>query len=446
MTDSSDRRRGGRAWRSALLAPAVALFVAAVALSSGAPARGQDVDSERVDPGSLREEYEALVGEEADLLVAYDQTEERLAELFVATLEAQQSLEAADAALVDAEASLDEANVVEEAATAALDATRAEVGAAEDQVRAFAVGAYVLEGGLTEATDLLAMLEGDPAALVRRGNRRAVDREQGRVIDRLEAARDEADRLQVAAAEARQRSADERDVVQVLQEQAAAALDEQARLLAESEQQRQAQALLLADVQSRRLSIEARITSLERAADGIEAVLAAFQANDPDWTPGAVHFQGPLPCTPIGSEFGMRSHPILSVTRLHAGADIGAAMGQPVEAAADGVVVLAEVRGGYGNTVVIAHGHSLGTVYAHNSSLLVSAGDLVTRGDVIAHAGSTGLSSGPHVHFETRLRGVPLDPRRFLLPSEGGTGVPGPEPSPPPPGSTTTTTEPIGAC
>lgn len=439
MSGRSDRRRRVGA----------VVVVACLALTSvvgGGPASGQAPEPEDIDPDALREEYEALVGEEADLLVAYDQTEQRLAELFVALGEARDALAAADASLAAAEAALDEAVAAETAATAALDEARVEVAAAEDEVRRFAVGAYVHDGALSGLTDLLEALDGDPSAVVRAGNRRAFDREQGRVIVRLEAARDEAVRLQGAAATARARAGDERDLVQALRETAASALEEQERLLAEAEQQRREQALLVAEVQSRRLSIEARITSLDRAADGIEAVLAAFQADDPDWVPGAVHVQSPLPCTEIGSEFGMRSHPILPVTRLHAGADIGATTGQPVEAAADGVVLVAEVRGGYGYAVVIAHGHSLGTVYAHNSELLVVPGDLVERGDVIALAGSTGLSSGPHVHFETRLRGVPVNPRRFLLPSEGGTGVPGPEPAPQPAGAPTTTTEAIGDC
>src|SRR5699024_8583925 len=122
-------------------------------------------------------------------------------------------------------------------------------------------------------------------------------------------------------------------------------------------------------IQSRRVAIEARIVSLDLAADGVAQSLASFQADDPDWTPGALHFQSPLPCTPISSEFGQRAHPLLNITRLHAGTDIGASIGEPVEAAADGIVLIAAARGGYGNTVVIAHGSSLGTVYAHNSEL-----------------------------------------------------------------------------
>ena len=72
--------------------------------------------------------------------------------------------------------------------------------------------------------------------------------------------------------------------------------------------------------------------------------------------------------------------------------------------------MLAEVRGGYGNAVVIDHGNSLGTLYGHTSKMLVKPGQLVKRGDVIALVGSTGLSTGPHLHFETRIKGMPIDP------------------------------------
>lgn len=116
----------------------------------------------------------------------------------------------------------------------------------------------------------------------------------------------------------------------------------------------------------------------------------------------------------ISSHFGQRFHPILKINRLHAGGDLGAPPGAEVRAAADGFVVLAAVQGGYGNTTVIDHGNSLGTLYGHQSRLLVKAGDVVHRGDVIGLVGSTGVSTGPHLHFETRLKGMPIDPEGLI--------------------------------
>ena len=116
----------------------------------------------------------------------------------------------------------------------------------------------------------------------------------------------------------------------------------------------------------------------------------------------------------ITSPFGYRNHPIFGRTILHSGIDIGVDEGTPVHAADGGVVVEADWIGGYGNAVIIDHGNGLSTLYGHNSSLAVSAGQTVSQGQVIAYAGSTGNSTGPHVHFEVRANGDPVDPNGYL--------------------------------
>ncbi|MDQ3974109.1 MAG: M23 family metallopeptidase, partial [Actinomycetota bacterium] len=113
---------------------------------------------------------------------------------------------------------------------------------------------------------------------------------------------------------------------------------------------------------------------------------------------------------PLTSTFGPRRHPILGVERMHEGIDIGAPSGQPILAAADGQVVHAAPYGGYGNVVLIDHGGGLSTLYAHQSEILVAAGEVVSQGDLIGLVGSTGYSTGPHLHFEVRIDGVPHDP------------------------------------
>lgn len=115
----------------------------------------------------------------------------------------------------------------------------------------------------------------------------------------------------------------------------------------------------------------------------------------------------------VTSGFGWRTHPVYRTRRLHAGIDIPAPTGQGIVAAADGVIVSAGWRGGYGNAVVIAHSDGLATLYAHQSRLAVRAGQRVRRGQVIGAVGSTGLSTGPHLHFEVRVNGVPRDPMRY---------------------------------
>lgn len=385
-------------------------------------------DSHSTD--TLRHEYEQLVGEHAEVLVAYDESTRRLADLLVQVAEAEEAKVAADVALVEAQATLVARQDEQALADAALVTARQRVADAEETVRRFAIETYIGDGAATDLAMMLEIARGDSGSLAEFGYRDSVDTRQGELLVELEDARREAMLLQDRSTRAAEAAEEQRDLVSDIQAEAEAALAERVRLAEETTAERAEQEQLLRDVQSQLVSIEARIYSLERAADGVQSLLASYQADDPDFVPGAYSFSLPQEDASISSEFGMRAHPILPVTRLHAGADIGAPHGSPVLAAADGVVVLAEERGGYGLTVVVAHENSLATVYAHNSAFSVRVGDVVERGQEIARVGSTGLSTGPHIHWETRLRGVPVNPRNFLLPADGGTGVPGPHQDP----------------
>jgi murein DD-endopeptidase MepM/ murein hydrolase activator NlpD len=117
---------------------------------------------------------------------------------------------------------------------------------------------------------------------------------------------------------------------------------------------------------------------------------------------------------PITSPFGTRVHPITGAVRSHAGLDFGAPSGTPVAAAAAGTVTSAGAAGGYGLLVIVDHGGGLTTRYAHLSRLAVAGGLRVTTGQAIGAVGSTGLSTGPHLHFEVHLDGAPQDPARWL--------------------------------
>lgn len=116
----------------------------------------------------------------------------------------------------------------------------------------------------------------------------------------------------------------------------------------------------------------------------------------------------------ITSPYGFRIHPVHGVGKKHTGIDIGADFGEPVVASADGTVVSADWAGGYGNLVIIDHGNGLTTFYGHNNSIVVREGDSVKQGTLIARCGSTGYSTGPHVHFEVREYDVPVDPAGYL--------------------------------
>ena len=113
----------------------------------------------------------------------------------------------------------------------------------------------------------------------------------------------------------------------------------------------------------------------------------------------------------VTSTFGMRMHPLLGFMRLHKGMDIGARYGAPIMAATDGVVAMAGRAGGYGNFVKLAHAGGLATGYGHMSRVAVRAGQRVRRGQVIGYVGSTGLSTGPHLHWEVWKNGTAVNPR-----------------------------------
>lgn len=118
--------------------------------------------------------------------------------------------------------------------------------------------------------------------------------------------------------------------------------------------------------------------------------------------------------TRISSKYGMRTHPITGVYKLHTGVDISAPLGANFIAANDGIVTKAGYNSAYGNMVIIDHGGGVSTLYAHGSEILVQVGQVVKRGESILKVGSTGYSTGPHAHFEVRLNGVVTDPMPYI--------------------------------
>jgi murein DD-endopeptidase MepM/ murein hydrolase activator NlpD len=151
--------------------------------------------------------------------------------------------------------------------------------------------------------------------------------------------------------------------------------------------------------------------------DALEAQSRALTAQIKAWTSGGSGYTGrwtgswrqPAP-GPITSGFGMRMHPILHYMRMHTGVDIHSPMGAPVSAAGAGKVVSCGWNGGYGNCVIIDHGGGRTTLYAHMSAIAVTHGQIVSAGQRVGSVGSTGLSTGPHLHFEVRVNGSPVNP------------------------------------
>ena len=160
--------------------------------------------------------------------------------------------------------------------------------------------------------------------------------------------------------------------------------------------------------------IQERLRQAEAARQAAQAAQAAGDTSvDYSYTEGTGAMS--WPCNgPITSPYGYRTHPIFGTTIFHAGVDIGVDYGTPIHAADSGTVIYSGWISGYGNAVIIDHGGGIETLYGHNQSLNVSEGQSVSKGDVVAYAGSTGNSTGPHCHFEVDVNGSPTDPMGYL--------------------------------
>ncbi len=167
--------------------------------------------------------------------------------------------------------------------------------------------------------------------------------------------------------------------------------------------------------------LQAEIEALTQAVDARDEYLGKVEAKVlqqsvlKDMLPNS----SPINAAFNSSSYGWRIDPFTGGKAFHEGLDFSADIGTPIRAAADGIVTLAEISGGYGIMVRIDHGSGLETRYGHASKLLVKAGERVVKGQEIAEVGSTGRSTGPHLHYEIRLNGDALDPRQYLQKNAG---------------------------
>ncbi len=183
-----------------------------------------------------------------------------------------------------------------------------------------------------------------------------------------------------------------------------------------------AKQMAITSLQNKQDAVSREIEELEDISkeiqDDIKKLTAEMESQNKDKIPsqyGGGTFAWPVPgWYRISSEYGPRTSPIFGKTEFHTGIDIPAAYGESVVAAADGTVITAGWVRGFGNTVIISHGSGLSTLYGHNSSVTVSVGQSVRKGDVVAKIGSTGYSTGNHLHFEARLNNSHTNPWAYL--------------------------------
>lgn len=166
-------------------------------------------------------------------------------------------------------------------------------------------------------------------------------------------------------------------------------------------------------------SLFASWTAIERTAPTTGTLESPTAYSSPVPTRGiSVPSRMPLEGAALTSSFGMRTHPVLGGRRQHTGIDLAAPSGTPVYATADGVVSRADWYSSYGLYISLEHGASMQTRYAHLSRLAVASGDSVKKGDLIGYVGSTGRSTGPHLHYEVRVEGLAVNPIPYMVESE----------------------------
>jgi len=229
------------------------------------------------------------------------------------------------------------------------------------------------------------------------------------LVTDLEAARDkiEAEKAQIA-----KREAEAADATKVAETKAA----ELAALRASQAASRADAAALRRQKSGALKSVNSNLAELERQENALLAESAALSGiinGSVSGGGGTGRLIYPVN-GPITSPYGYRVHPISGDVRLHTGVDFGVGYGTPIRASDSGSVIHSTWMGGYGNVVIVDHGGGISTLYAHQSSCAVGVGAKVKQGQTIGYVGSTGYSTGPHLHFEVRVNGNPVNPMNYL--------------------------------
>jgi murein DD-endopeptidase MepM/ murein hydrolase activator NlpD len=380
-------------------------------VTSAAPAlAGLEEDladvSGQIDSFSRR--LEQAKNEQSEVARSIAATRDRMAAL-VADLEAARAdVDAARQELDGRRADLDRVRSQLQQQYVMLADTRRDLDVGRVAAREWARDTYINAGhGLSEMAFSVSELN-DVAVGLEYYDR--INTRSATAVSRLEALETQEQRQQALIEQEQERVAADVAALERLEAQLEELAASIAAKTAAVEQELSRQRSLLASLSEDEEFFENELAGLEKEQARIEQLIAERQSTT-GTAPGIL--ARPLP-GPITSSFGYRAHPILGLKKLHTGADFSAAAGTPIKAAAAGTVILATYYGGYGNAVVIDHGGGMTTLYAHQRSLAVSVRDEVSAGEVIGYVGSTGLSTGPHLHFEVRIDGKPVDPALYL--------------------------------
>jgi murein DD-endopeptidase MepM/ murein hydrolase activator NlpD len=236
------------------------------------------------------------------------------------------------------------------------------------------------------------------------------------LVDEMTELLEELSEARAQAVELRVRADQEREAAGLAEQEIARRLEEQRQITAEVNRTRTELAISLRALQADADALEEHLKALEASQQQIERQLRAAQAAERAGLAVGETGSGWLKPTNgwLSSGFGNRLHPILGTVRLHAGVDLAAPTGTPIVASRGGNVTFVGWMSGYGQTVMVYHGDGVATLYAHMSAFSVSQGSYVAQGGQLGAVGMTGTATGPHLHFEIRINGVPQNPCGYI--------------------------------
>ncbi|MGH9226332.1 MAG: murein hydrolase activator EnvC family protein [Acidimicrobiales bacterium] len=399
---------GGRVVASVLVGALCALSIAPSSPVAASPVPTAQIDTP-ADEARLLKAVEESLGRKRSLDAKVAELDGRLRETQTELRAAQTRLTALVARARTTEVKLNE--------------VRQDMADAENALREQAIAVYTGRSHAGRLTDLLVHAANIGEIANRQSYIKAVSATQADLVLVKERLRDRTNDLLQALTAERGGAEAERNIIATRTAKVQADRDAQAAVRYQVNVEIANYDVLLKEIIGRQDEFEAQARELEAQSAAVAESLGrrTSSSSSSSASPSASsssssggRLGAPLSSIRISSSFGWRIHPVFGSRRLHTGADLSATSGTPIRSAGDGVVVSGGWLGGYGNATVIDHGGGLATLYGHQSALLVRAGQEVERGQTIGRVGCTGTCTGPHLHYEVRINGNPVDPSPYL--------------------------------